>query len=104
MNLLERFDAWGDLLESKARTDEARLDALLREMTEARAAVAELIERERKQREVLDALCGAYIANRGSIGVHDFVRCVTPGGNRLSDTAIGRLWLQADSLARVGAP
>jgi hypothetical protein len=63
--------------------------------------VAELIERERQQREVLELLCQAYIANRHAADAHGFVRCVTPGGNRLADTETGRLWLRADALARV---
>lgn len=70
-------------------------------MVDARAAVAELIERERQQREVLELLCQAYIANRHAADAHGFVRCVTPGGNRLADTETGRLWLRADALARV---
>ena len=68
----------------------------------ARAAVAELIERERQQRELLEALCETYIANRHGIGACDFVKCVTPVGNRLDESETGRLWLRAHNLVRIG--
>jgi len=70
------------------------------ESDEARAAVAELLDREAKQRDVLERLCEAYIANRHAMGVHDFVKCITPGGNRCADSETGRLWLEAAALAR----
>ena len=73
-----------------------------KEAAEARAAVAELMEREAKQRDVLERLCEAYIANRHAMGVHDFVKCVTPAGNRCADSETGRLWLEAAALARCG--
>lgn len=69
-------------------------------INEARAAVAELMERERQQREVLAKLCDTYIANQHAIGLHDFVKCVTPKGPRLADSETGILWLEAYRLAR----
>lgn len=48
VDVLARMDAWGDLLESKVRTDAARLDAMLREVTEVRAAVTELVEADKE--------------------------------------------------------
>lgn len=55
VDVLDAFDRLGDLLESCARTDAARLYAMLRDVTATRAAVAELIEENSKLRAAASA-------------------------------------------------
>lgn len=106
VNTLAAIDEWirANNAARPRRAAKVRMDA---DLERARAAIASLIAREKKQRAVLEALCATYLQNRHAIGaatndhfVEPYVACITLGGVRCSDTSTGRLWLRADALAR----